>query len=162
MKPWSKRPRELRNLFNPAFCGIVILRAIIAYKEEKGKGMPFSLTLLLLPLCLHKDSRETIRRGVRSYLIKIVEENPQIMVGLPGRTRSLLPYTFEALGLMMHLGALTIESDGTLHAIPKCLGVTVKGTDESKACQSAASSLGKKFAAIGDRVTIYTTLGVRP
>lgn len=124
--------------------------------------MPFSLTLLILPLCLHKDTREAINRGNRSYLTKIVEDNPEILVGLPHRARSLVPYAFEAFGLLMQLGAIAVGPEGRITTAAGCIRSSVTGTDESRACQLAARTLGKKFASIGDRVTIYTTFGIRP
>ena len=124
--------------------------------------MSFSLTLLVLPLCLHKGTREAINRGNRSYLTKIVEDNPEVLVGLPHRARSLLPYTFEAFGLLMQLGAIAVDPDGMITTTPGCIRSAVTGTDESRACQLAARILGKKLASIGDRVTIYTTFGIRP
>ncbi len=93
--------------------------------------------------------------------MKTVEDNPQILVGLPDRTRSLLPYTFEALGFLMHLSSIIVDDDGGIRPVAKCLAATVKGTEESRDCQMAARSLGKKFSAI-DKVTIYTTFGIRP
>lgn len=54
MKQWDQRPFEIRNLFNPAFCGVVLFRAMQSYEEENSQGMPFSLALLVLPLCLQK------------------------------------------------------------------------------------------------------------
>jgi hypothetical protein len=162
MKPWTQRPREVRNLFNPAFCGVVLIRGIKAYEEERGQGMPFSLALLLLPLCLQKESREIVRAGTRSYLLKIVEDNPHIVVAMATRTRSLLPYTFEALGFLMHLGSIKVTTDGWITTTPSCVRSTPSGSDESKECQSAARILGKKFATVGDRVTIYTSFGIRP
>jgi hypothetical protein len=162
MKPWIQRPREVRNLFNPAFCGVVLLRGIKAYEEERGPGMPFSLTLLLLPLCLQKESREIVRAGTRSYFLKIVEDNPQIVVGMATRTRSLLPYTLESLGFLMHIGSITVTTDGRIETTPKCIKSTLSGSEETRDCQTAARILGKKFASVGDRVTIYTSFGIRP
>ena len=57
MKRWDERPIEIRNLFNPAFCGLLLFRALCGFEEEDNSGMPFSLTLLILPLSLQKDSR---------------------------------------------------------------------------------------------------------
>jgi hypothetical protein len=99
VKRWDLRPFEIRNLFNPAFCGLLLSRALNGYEEQDARGMPFSLTLLVLPLCLHKDSRAVIADSLRSYLLKITEKNPQIMVGFADRVTQTLPYTFEgALG----------------------------------------------------------------
>ena len=94
MKRWNQRPFEIRNLFNPAFCGLILFRAMLGYEEEDPRGMPFSLSLLVLPLCLHKDSREVIAGSPRSYLLKIVEKNPQVQVGFAGRVTRMLPYAF--------------------------------------------------------------------
>lgn len=162
MKAWAKRPREIRNLFNPAFCGVVLLRSLASFETAQQIGMPFSLSLLVLPLSLHKASREAIIRGNRSYLTKIVDESPEILVGLPERTKSLLPYTFEAYGLLMQMGAISVSADGRISTTRGCIRKLLTGTAESQACQQAAQILGKKFAAIGDRVTIYATFGVRP
>lgn len=75
MKRWDQRPFEIRNLFNPAFCGLVLFRALRGYEEEDARGMPFSLSLLVLPLCLHKDSREAVSTSPCSYLLKTTEKN---------------------------------------------------------------------------------------
>ena len=162
MKTWTQRPREIRNLFNPAFCGVVLLRSLLSFSDAQQDGMPFSLSLLVLPLSLHKTSREAIIHGNRSYLTKIVDENPEMLVGLPERASSLLPYNFEACALLMQQGAISVSADGRIAPTRGCLRKQLFGTAESQACQQAAQILGRKFAAIGDRVTIYTTFGVRP
>ena len=162
MKRWDLRPFEIRNLFNPAFCGEVLFRALQGYEEKDPRGMPFSTSLLILPLCLHKDSREVIAANTRSYLLKITEKYPQVQVGLADRATSMLPYAFEGFGLLMESGCISVSGDGRLQTIPDKVRKTLKGTDESMACQRAARFLGKEFALISDRVTIYTTFGVRP
>ena len=162
MKRWDLRPVEIRNLFNPAFCGLVLFRALVAYEDEDERGMPFSLALLVLPLCLQRDSRETLAQANRSYFLKIVATNPQMLVDFPKRAIDLLPFAFEALGLLMQLGALTVTPDGRLKTIREGVRKGIDGTPESIACQRVAKFLGRDFAKIGDRVTIYTTLGVRP
>lgn len=162
MKRWDLRPVEIRNLFNPAFCGLVLFRALAAYEDEDARGMPFSLALLILPLCLQRDARETLARANRSYFLKIVAANPQMLVDLPKRTTDLLPFAFEALGVLMQLGALTVAPDGRLQTVREGVRKGIDGTSESISCQRVAKFLGREFAQIGDRVTIYTTLGVRP
>lgn len=162
MKKWNERPIEIRNLFNPAFCGVVLLRAFQGFEEEDDSGMPFSLALLVLPLCLHKDTREILPSNSRSYLLKTISDNPQVLVGFAERTRRLLPYTFEALGLMMQLQSFEVTDQGRLRMRDRGIHNKVDGTQESIECQRAARIVGKNFAKIGDRVTIYTTLGIRP
>lgn len=162
MKNWIERPFEIRNLFNPAFCGLVLLRALQGFKDENDSGMPFSLALLILPICLHKDSRKIISDHPRSYLIKTIANNPQLLVGFADRARSLLPYAFEGLGFTMQLQSFEVSDSGCLKLLDKGVRKKIDGTQESVECQKVAQIIGKNFAKIGDRVTIYTTLGVRP
>ena len=61
-------------------------------------GKRFSLALLVLPLCLQKDSRQVIADSPRSYLLKTVEKNPQVLVGFADRARGLMPFALEAFG----------------------------------------------------------------
>lgn len=162
MKRWDQRPIEIRNLFNPAFCGLVLFRALHGYEENDARGMPFSLSLLVLPLCLHKDSREVIASNSRSYLLKTAEKNQQLMVGFADRATQMVPYTLEGFGLLMERGCLTVTEDGRIQTIPDKVRKTIKGTDETVSCQRVARIVGKEFSRIADRVTIYTTFGIRP
>lgn len=162
MKRWDQRPFEIRNLFNPAFCGLILFRALHGYEEEDARGMSFSLSLLVLPLCLHKDSREVIGNSPRSYLLKTTEKNPQVMVGFPTRVNQMLPYAFEGFGALMERGCISISDDGRIQTVPKKVRKKLEGTDETVACQKMARIVGREFARIADRVTIYTTFGIRP
>lgn len=162
MKRWDLRPLEIRNLFNPAFCGLVLFRALNGYEEEDSRGMPFSLSLLVLPLCLHKDSREVIASGSRSYLLKTMEKNQQVMVGFADRVTHMLPYAFEGFGLLMERGCIAVTVDGRIQTVPEKVRKSAKGTDETVSCQKVARIVGRDFARIADRVTVYTTFGIRP
>ncbi|MEO5334048.1 MAG: DUF6521 family protein [Magnetococcus sp. YQC-5] len=162
MKPWDQRPFEIRNLFNPAFCGLVLCRAMQSYERKDLRGMPFSLSLLVLPLCLHKDSREVIAANSRNNLLKITETNPQVLVGFADRVTAMLPYTFEGFGLLMERGCISVADDGRLQMIPNKVRQSDTGTNEIISCQRVARFIGKEFASIVDRVTIYTTFGIRP
>lgn len=162
MKPWNQRPREIRNLFNPAFCGLVLTRAMEGFSETANVPMPFSLTLLVLPLCLHKPTREQIKAAAQSYFTKILQEHPEIRVGLAQRTRQLFPYTMEAFAYLMWTGAIAIDGSGCITLKKKMVRRSTTGSQDTKDCQTVARSLGRKLALINDRVTIYTTLGVRP
>lgn len=162
MKRWDERPFEVKNLFNPAFCGLVLFRALQGYEEENPDGMPFSLALLVLPLCLQKDSREVIADNPRSYLLKIIEKNPQLLVGFADRAHDLLPFALEAFGMLMERECFVVTPEGRLKTVPQRVRKSVTGTSESISCQRVARIIGKEFARIADRVTVYTTFGIRP
>jgi hypothetical protein len=162
MKRWDQRPFEIRNLFNPAFCGLILFRALQGYEEENPDGLPFSLSLLVLPLCLQKDSREVIAGSPRSYLLKTVANNPQLLVGFADRASDMMPFALEAFGFLMERGCFVVSPNGRLKTVAGTVRKSLVGTDESVSCQRVARIIGKEFARIGDRVTIYTTFGVRP
>ncbi len=164
MKRWDQRPFEIRYLFNPAFCGLVLFRALQGYEEEDTRGMPFSLSLLILPLCLHKDSRDVIAENSRSYLLRTTEKNQQVMVGFADRAAQMLPYALEGFGLLMERGCIAVATDGRIKTVPKKIRKTIdaKGTTETISCQKMARVVGREFARIADRATVYTTFGIRP
>jgi hypothetical protein len=162
VKRWDQRPFEIRNLFNPAFCGLILFRALQGYEEEDARGMPFSLSLLVLPLCLHKQSREVIAGSPRSYLLKTTEKSQQVMVGFADRVTHMLPYAFEGFGILMERGCIAITDDGRIQTVPDKVRKAISGTDETVSCQRVARIVGREFARIADRVTIYRTFGIRP
>ena len=162
MKLWNQRPREIRNLFNPAFCGLVLARGVEGFSETVSRPMPFSLTLLILPLCLHKRTREQIKEANRAYLTTILQEHPEIRVDLAKRARGLMPYTMEGFGYLMEGGVINVDEAGAIAIRDNTVRRTISGSQDSKDCQTVAKSLGRKLALIKDRATIYTTLGIRP
>src|SRR5258706_13030816 len=161
MKTWNQRPREVRNLFNPAFCGLILARGVEGFMETADHAMPFSLTLLILPLCLHKRTRDQIKERNRSYLTTILQEHPEIRVDFAQRTRGLMPYTMEAFGFLMACGAITVDEAGTIALNAGRVRSSIAGSQDTKDCQTVARSLGRQLAILNDRVTIYATLGIR-
>lgn len=162
MKTWYLRPPEIRTLFNPAFCGLILARAINGYKQEANSPMPFSLTLLILPLCLNKRTREKILENKKSYLTKIIEMHPEIRVNLAHRTQGLFPYIMEGLAYLLNCGSIEVDDKGRITLIEEGFRKTLKGTQDTQDCQRAAILIGKKFGKVNDRVTIFTTLGIKP
>jgi hypothetical protein len=162
MKRWDQRPFEVRNLFNPAFCGLILFRAMQGYEEENLDGIPFSLLLLILPLCLHEQSRVVIAGSSRSYLLKTIEKNPQILIDFARRTTDMMPYALESLGFLLERDCFVVSDEGRFKIVQGQVRKLIKGTEESISCQRVARIVGKQFASIADRVTIYTTFGIRP
>jgi len=132
------------------------------FSETLNRPMPFSLTLLILPLCLHKRTREQIKEANRAYFTKILQTHPEIRVDLARRARGLMPYTMEAFGYLMSCGAIDVDESGCVVLRDNKVKKPITGSQDTKDCQTVARSLGRKLALINDRATIYTTLGIRP
>lgn len=135
---------------------------MVPFEEEDDRGIPFSLVPLILPICLHKQSREIIAPSTRSYFLKITSDHPEMLIGFGARAQDMLPFTLEALGLLHHLGTMQVRTDGRLKVNLNGVRKSTTGSNETRAIQKVAKYIGKEFARIGDRVTIYTTMGVRP
>ncbi|MNW14470.1 hypothetical protein D3C71_2127000 [compost metagenome] len=76
----------------------------------------------------------------------------------------MLPFALEGFGLIMERGCITIGDDGRIRTIPRTVRKTIdtNGTAETISCQRVARFVGKEFGRIADRITVYTTFGIRP
>lgn len=162
MIDWSTRPFEERNLFNPAFCALVLVAAIREYERVAGKPMPYSLTLLILPLCLHQAARDQILGNKKISILRIVALRSDLLVDFAERARSLVKYATEAFALLASKGCIAVSEEGGIHLIPRRVSAQALSTDDAEICRNAATVLGRDFAQINDRVTIYTSLSIRP
>jgi hypothetical protein len=162
---WEERPTELANLLNPAFTGAVLRMAVSGYVREAQPGMPFELAFLVFPFCLHRATRGRLPRAVSTLLHTWLQENKDVLVQFPERSRSLVPFTKEAIAFACQRGVLTIDDAGLLQQGEATLkGITSYKTtsDEVKEATSRGEFVGRWFALSGTPITIYTLLGVRP
>ena len=162
MIDWSTRSFEERNLFNPAFCALILAAAIREYERVAGKPMPYSLTLLVLPLCLHQVARDQILGSKKLSVLRIVVLQPDLLVDFAERARSLVQHAIEAFALLASKGCIEVHNDGGIRLIPRRVSPQALSTDDAEMCRKAATVLGRDFAQINDRVTIYTSLSIRP
>jgi len=159
---WSSRPFEERNLFNPAFCALVLAAAIREFQKEAKKPMPYSLALLVLPLCLHQASRNEILANRRISVLRVFALRPDLFVEFVPRARALVQHTMEAFALLASKGCITVSEDGGIELLLRKVSPKELGTEDAEMCRSAATILGRNFAQINDRVTVYTSLSIRP
>jgi hypothetical protein len=163
--PWHERPIELANLLNPAFTGAALRFAVAGYVKETEVGMPFELAFLIFPFCLHRATRSRLPRAVSTLLHAWLQENRDVLVLFPERSRSLVPFTKEAILFTCQREVLKVDDAGLLWPGDAGLrGITSYKTasDEAKEATNRAEFVGRWFALSGTPVTIYTLLGVRP
>ncbi|MBT9518930.1 MAG: hypothetical protein IV112_19790 [Methyloversatilis discipulorum] len=162
MRDWSSRPFEERNLFNPAFCAVVLAAAIREYERIAGQPMPYSLTLLVLPMCLHQASRDEILAKKRLSVLRVFALRPDLLVNFAERARALVQYATEAFALLASKDCIRVDDAGCISLVPRRVSPQPLGTDDAERCRTAAVVLGRDFAQINDRVTIYASLSIRP
>jgi hypothetical protein len=162
MRDWSSRPFEERNLFNPAFCAVVLAAAIREYERVSGKPMPYSLTLLVLPMCMQLASREQILENKRLSVLRVFALRPDLLVDFAERARALVQHATEAFALLASKGCIKVGDDGGISLIPRRVSSQPLSTEDAERCRAAAVVLGRDFAQINDRVTVYTSFSIRP
>jgi len=162
MMDWPSRPFEERNLFNPAFCAVVLAAAIREFERVAGRPMPYSLTLLVLPMCLHQASREEILENKRLSVLRVFALRQDLLVHFAERARSLVQYATEAFALLASKDCIKVFDDGGISLVSRRVSPQPLHTDDAERCRAAAAVLGRNFAQINDRVTVYTSLSIRP
>ena len=162
MKGWNLRSREVAYLLNPAFCARILYSTIKIYNEKAKFAFPFSLTYLVLPLVLHKESRASINS--RTKFLNWIQRYPQLLINFPKRTRELVQITNEAIELLLQTGyiRLTINGELEINPISRPLSQFSFIDDEIGECIIKGEHVARWFVEAGKVETIYIGLGVRP
>jgi hypothetical protein len=158
---WERRPIEIASLLNPAFCGEVLRRCIEEYEKTASQPFPFPLLYLILPIVLHKKTRETIasQRQLHIWL----QSHEDVKIGFADRTRQLLPITKEALLFLLQVNAVALDEQARLNIIHYQRHIpTSQKEGEISSCYRAAVVIGRWFARAGSVTTIYALWGIRP
>ncbi len=165
MKPWLDRPTEIAHLLNPAFCGTVLSASVSGYATRHTDGMPFPLTFMVLPIILHRSTRQALPPNTRTSLPAWLHRHSSSRVLFHERLASLKPFTREAMLFALLHHWLVLSPDGSL-------GVTMTQSQmrrllarldgEARECGMRALFLGKWFAAASSPETVMTAWGVRP
>ncbi|MPL70223.1 hypothetical protein SDC9_15978 [bioreactor metagenome] len=164
MKNWEERSVITANLLNPAFCGEVIRRTIVSYNNnDENQKFPFSLSFLILPIVLHKKTREHMPMRSSTYFHSWVEENEFLFIDFAERVRELNPFSKESILFLLQHEAVEITEKGEFTVRPyrnkKPKGENI---DEIIDIYRKAELLGKWFRLTGNDQTIYMFLKIRP
>jgi len=167
MRPWSSRAVEEANLFNPAFCGMLLSSSVAQFVEKASRPMPFALSFLVLPIVLHERTRQALPRSTVTGLLPWIEEHRATLIDFAVRVERLVPISREALTFSLANGALAAERDsgglvvGAGRRSPTERRTPLFTTD-ARDCLERSAFLGRWFAAAGTTPTIFGAWGVRP
>lgn len=163
MLHWEKRPIEVANLLNPAFCSILLRDSVETFQIENRQGMSYPLSFLILPLVLHKPTREALPRTTRTKLHTWLQEKPEVRIGFAERARQLVPYSKEAIIFGLQTGIIEVNENGDLIPYSKRLKELSGGDEvEPSICRKKAQFLGRWLAKAGDLPTILIMWGICP
>jgi hypothetical protein len=161
IKHWTERVPEIANLLNPAFCASIIYSVIFEYQKTKGHPMPFVLSYLILPIILHKKTRERI--DSKTNMTMWIQKYPDVLIEFPQRTRSLVFFTNESVEYLLQEKIICLNNLGL--NIIKTLSKSYMGRSTDKEileCHNKSEHLGRWFARMNTEENIYAAWGVKP
>lgn len=166
--PWNERPVEVANLFNPAYLGTVLRKAIEGYVGHVAEGMPYEVAFLVPAFALHPNTarRLPLRPGstpLHMWLQR--DENRDVLVALSDRITALVPFVREALIFSAQRHVIVFTDEGRLKPGEQALANVSpfrRTSDEINESLRLGELVGRWFALAGSTGTIYTLLGVRP
>lgn len=162
MRAWNDRPEEVKNLYNPAFCGRVLHATVAEYTKKTGRDFPFPLVYLVLPLVMVTPIRDEIDSKTR--LTIWAQSHQELLYNFGKRASDLVEITNEAVEFMLQTGILriTYEGDIAVSITDSKISRTKYTDDEVIKCITKAEHVARWFATAGRISTIYMCLGVRP
>ena len=162
--PWAERPPEEARLFNPAFCAELISHSVGEYQRSRQAAFNMVTAFLVLPLTLHRPTREALPRRANTAFAGWVAEHAAQLAELPERARRLRPISREALLFAVRHQLLVFDDGGLLPGTqPVRRGAQFAvTTDEVNAARAAAALLGRWFAAQGTQASTLQGMGIAP
>lgn len=159
---WEQRPPEIAFLLNAAFCAVVLRTATRAYVAEIKRGLPLPLAYVLLPLVLHKTTRDALPPSTRTRMLTWLATSPAARLGVPDRVRRVAPYVREALIFAVQHEVLSLDESARLWPATRRLRPYVPNAgSDAASCLSRAELLGRWFARSGDPATVLAAWGLQ-
>ncbi|MGE0793479.1 MAG: three component ABC system middle component [Candidatus Woesearchaeota archaeon] len=154
-------PIEIRNLFNPAFLASILAISINSYQSKSKLAFPYFLSFLIIPLILHKKTRDSIPGRANAKLHKWINENPQIQLELANRIKGLNNKIKKGILVGIQGKLFNLTSDGRLNSLRKISPKIWNPNSEVIGICKKAHILGSLFSTM-DAMEIYAILGVKP
>jgi hypothetical protein len=161
---WSDRPIEEARLFNPAFLAALSWACAEGYGSVNTQGIPYPLLFVAMPVILHKNTRESLPKTIRTSLAAWLGDNPQVHIHFRERAKSLVPIVKEGV-LFGANGQLLEFSSSRIIVAPRprsMISFLGQASDEVKDCMAKAKFVGRWFASSGDYTTVMALWGVTP
>ncbi len=160
---WTERNKIVANLFNPAFCGEIIRATVKEYNKHTSTNFPYAFAFLVLPIVLHKATRERMPRSVRTYFFVWVEQNDDLFFDFSKRTRGMVKYTKEALSFLLIHNKIELNVNAEILATDERIKkINKEDYEEYNGILKRAEMLGKWLSTTSDVKSIYSFLRITP
>jgi hypothetical protein len=165
MKPWTERTREEAHLLNPAFCCVNITSVCAGYQELRDQPLPFALAFMILPIILHKKTRESLPNTISTSMPTWLYRHADAKIGFYERVMALQPHTRDAIRYGLNFRWIAIDDTGGIKCIaPNSLINRSRRSLNGDAfdCISHTRFLGKWLGNTASTETTMTLWGIRP
>ena len=161
---WADRPPEEARNSNPAFCAELVARTVGEFHRGRQAPLSFAVAFLVLPLTLHKPTRDALPGRANAAFATWVAENGPLLAEIPGRVNRLRPISREALLFAIRHRLLAIHDGGLVPGgKPVRLASRLSpSTDDVVETRAAAGLLGRWFAGQATEGSVMQGLGVAP
>lgn len=160
---WDERNTIVANLFNPAFCGEIIRIVANSYNKHTNNKFPFAFSFIVLPILLHKQTRERMPRTIRTYFFAWVEENDSLFFDFSKRTKSMVKYTKEALSFLLVYKRIELNEQGEIDTQEdRVRQINNDDYQEYNEIIKKAEMLGKWLATTSEVKSIYSFFRITP
>jgi hypothetical protein len=160
---WTERNTIVANLFNPAFCGEIIRVTANEYNKHTSTKFPYAFAFLVLPIVLHKATRDRMPRSVRTYFFVWVAQNDDLFFDFAKRTRSMVKYTKEALSFLLIHNKIQLNENAEIIATEeRAKKINKEDYQEYNDILKRAEMLGKWLSSTSDVKSIYSFLRITP
>lgn len=163
---WNNRSIFSAYLYNPAFCGEVLIRCIKEYEKKVGDKNVFkySLAFLCLPLLVSKPFSTKIPYNYKGKKMEdwVKASNLAYNPSLELMIKAFIPYTKEAIHFLYIYDKIRIDkSKGTISLLGEQV-LSHSNDDETEEIFVKAKVIGEMFASINDDTLIYELFNLKP
>ena len=160
---WTDQSPEEARLLNPAFVGTLLWACATGHAEE-GRGLPYPLAFVAMPIVLHRATRTVLPRDTRTSMPAWLITHPRALVGFSARAKALIPATKRGLIMATCDDLVSVVDDGIRAAPrPQLMTSFERGTtDEVRECLKRARFIGRWFAQAGTVTTVMSMWGIAP
>lgn len=141
------------------------MSAIIGYKDVKSEGMPILIVFMILPIVLHKSTRNSLPKQKNTPLISWIEENSSLCLGFPKRLISMKQFTRESLLYGLLNGIMFLDSNNNVStdlSVGETNKVLRRLEGEARECILKSRFLGRWLGSSGSTRKIMFLWGIRP
>ncbi|MEN6293247.1 MAG: three component ABC system middle component [Methanobacterium sp.] len=164
MNKWCMRPKDVANLYNPAFCSVVLTTSVTSYSSIKSEGMPLALSFIAFSVLLNNKLENKLPRSVSTSLATWIDDNTESKLLLQEIVVPLKSFVQESILFSAFQNWLSLDKSGNLIST-KTENDIKRFLDffegDNREIIRHARFLGKWFALSGNTETVMALWGIR-